>query len=218
MKSFFATLLRSYRPLWFSVLFSVVLITGRVIYTGELTLVFLIWNLFLAFLPFVFSRRLRLHRPGSLNLGKLLLCLLFLPNAPYILTDLFHLKGRGYDLLWFDTLLIANFAWTGLLFYFYSLRHLQKFMQPLFGKNFIAGVLIALSMLNGFGIYIGRYLRFNSWDILTQPFSLVHEIAALFLQPWVHPQAWGMTVLYGIFLYLGYWQFSSIKTSSASNS
>lgn len=211
MKHLLKCLFRAYRPLWFSMLFCALLITGRVIYTGEITFVFLVWNLFLAFLPFVFSWRLKLERPGLLNLGKLLLCLLFLPNAPYILTDLFHLRTQTYDLIWFDTLLIANFAWCGLLFYFFSLRHLQKFMQPLFSKNFIAGALILLSMLNGFGIYIGRYLRFNSWDILTQPFALAREMAALILQPWVHPQAWGITVLYGIFLYLGYWQFSSIK-------
>jgi uncharacterized membrane protein len=110
-------------------------------------------------------------------------------------------------MLWLDTLLISAFAWSGMLFFFYSLRNIQHFMQAIFTNRTTQLVVLFLCFLSGFGIYIGRFLRFNSWDIVSDPLVLVFEISQLLLHPFSHPRAWGVTLLYGVFLYLVYTQF-----------
>ncbi len=199
----------THRNLLYSVVFSALLLFARIIYTGEFTFAFLVWNLFLAFLPLIFSYRLNLERPTKLNLLKAILCLLFLPNAPYIITDLFHIQSGITLMLWFDTLLIASFAWGGMLCFFYSLRNIENFLQPMFSKRFIKAVILMLSFSSGFGIYIGRFLRFNSWDVVQQPFHLISNILQIVLHPTVHPRAWVFTLLYGLFLYIVYQPFKT---------
>jgi uncharacterized membrane protein len=203
----FKNFYRHYSPLVWAVLFCIALLSGRVAVTQTKVYLFLAFNLFLAFLPFVFSYRLRADRPSLLNLAKALLCILFLPNAPYIFTDLFHLREGHESLLWLDTLLIGSFAWAGLLFYFYSLQNLERFMRPIFSNGFIQVVLGFISFLSGFGIYIGRYLRFNSWDILSNPFSLFYEMLQIFVQPVENKLAWAITLSYGLFLVVVYQGF-----------
>lgn len=212
----FKTLYKAHQYLVLSVVFSGVLLFARVLYTGKITFVFLVWNLLLAVLPLVFSYRLSLDRPTRLNFLKAMLCLLFLPNAPYILTDLFHIKGGLTVMLWFDTLLIASFAWCGMLCFFYSLRNIENFLNAIFSKRFIQAVILMLCFSSGFGIYIGRFLRFNSWDIVQQPFYLISSLLEIVLHPTIHPRAWGFTLLYGLFLYITYQPFKSKKPDAVS--
>ncbi len=193
-----------YKPLILATFFATGVLMYRLFHTQSMVFTFLSWNLFLAALPFVFSFRLKAHRPAVLNGAKLALCLLFLPNAPYIVTDLFHLKAGFTNLLWLDTLLIGSFAWTGLLFYFYSLQNIERFLK-LYLKPFGVRLFsLGICFLSGFGIYLGRYLRFNSWDILSSPLSLFYEMAQIVLNPSQHKLAWAVTFFYGLFLLIIY--------------
>lgn len=141
----------------------------------------LVWNLFLAWFPLGVALILRdLRASGFRNrwllLGGLGLWLAFLPNAPYIITDLFHISHIPYPLLWFDTLSIFLFACTGLLVGLYSILVVHRMVRPRIGQR-AAWVLILLSQgLSGFGIYLGRFGRWNSWDILTRPSLLTQAI------------------------------------------
>lgn len=193
---------RPFTPLIYAAGLSLLLLALRLYYTGEITFIFLVWNLFLALLPLAFSYRLHPKRPPLLNALKLILCLLFLPNAPYILTDLFHLQGLSGTWLWYDTLLIASFAFSGLLCYVYSLEQLRGFVSHWVGSRTVIGAFALLNFVNAFGIYLGRYLRFNSWDILSQPWGLTSEIAHIIIYPSSHPRAWAMTISYGLFLWV----------------
>lgn len=204
-----------YKPLLPSFGFAVLLLTFRLSVTGSISFVFLMWNLFLAFLPLLFSHRLRLSRPGLRNLIKLSLCVLFLPNAPYIITDLFHLRHSISNWLWFDTLLIASFAWCGLLCYFYTLKNIEHFLNEIFSRTFVLIALSILHFLCAFGMYIGRYMRFNSWDIVSNPLYLASEISHILFHPMQHQRAWGMTLLYGLFLWVVYKQKKPIRLIDA---
>ncbi len=139
-------------------------------------------NLLLAWIPMVFAILLcgELDRPGRRRwlLGALFLgWVLFFPNAAYIVTDLVHWKERPPVPPWFDYILITAYAWTGLFLCYVSLRLLHARVQQWCGDRigwaFVLGMLAAGSV----GIYVGRFLRWNSWDVFTRPWKLSHDIA-----------------------------------------
>ena len=119
---------------------AICLLLVRVIYSRQLTLIFLIWNLFLAYIPFFLSRtmksNLRLQKPGLLSLSIAVTWLIFFPNAPYILTDFFHLYQRDGVPIWLDLIIIAMFAWNGLIIGFLSLKDMQEMITSKYGKKY----------------------------------------------------------------------------------
>ncbi|MGB4774493.1 MAG: DUF1361 domain-containing protein [Daejeonella sp.] len=187
----------------------------RFIYSDTKVFLFLNWNLFLAFLPWLFSSLMIIYPKFRQNKIAVisLLCswLLFFPNAPYILTDLFHLRSRESMPIWFDLVLILFFAWTGLLFGFLSLWDIEKILSKNINKSFIPLISIILLFISSFGIYMGRYLRWNSWDIVQEPFGLFNDITDRFINPFDHPRTWGMTIFMGLFLNMLYFSFKLIQ-------
>jgi uncharacterized membrane protein len=137
--------------------------------------------------------------------------LLFFPNAPYILTDLFHLRIITQVPIWFDLILILSYAWTGLLFGFMSLWDIEQAMGTMIRKQWIPFISTGLLFLGSFGVYLGRYLRWNSWDIIRDPFGLLHDIGDRFIFPSDYAKTWGMTIFMGLFLNILYWSFKLIE-------
>jgi uncharacterized membrane protein len=197
----------------------------RVFASATPTFLFLNWNLFLAFIPWALSSLLIIYpKLQEKKLAVIMLLgtwLLFFPNAPYILTDLFHLKHVVSMPMWFDLLLILSFAWVGLLFGFMSLWDIEKILNRYLIKSRLKGLLryrfsvpifsSVLLFIGSFGIYLGRYLRWNSWDIIAEPFALIYDIGDRFINPFEHPRTWGVTLLMGLFLNLVYWSLRLIK-------
>lgn len=187
----------------------------RFVYSDTKVFLFLNWNLFLAFLPWALTSLVMLK--PTLQKSKLILFflltswLLFFPNAPYILTDLFHLRLKSSMPIWFDLILILSFAWTGLLFGFLSLWDIEKIMLKFIGKAYVMGISVALLFIGSFGIYVGRFLRWNSWDILSEPLDLVYDIGDRILNPLEHPRTWGMTIFMGLFLTMVYLSFRLLR-------
>ena len=188
--------------------FSCLLLAGRMIATYSLGYIFLPWNLFLAFVPYWISWWMMRNISIIQNKIKLLLALaawlLFIPNSFYIITDLFHFTHIRSAPKWFDLLLIFSFAWNGILCGIISLRRVEIILSPLKGKEFSFFIIFVVMWLNAFGIYIGRYLRYNSWDVISDPFSLVSEIAFMFFRPFDNLWEWGMISCYSIFMTLLY--------------
>jgi len=187
----------------------------RVQYTHSRAFIFLNWNLFLAVIPWILSSITVLNEKWRSNkllvAGTLFSWLVFFPNAPYILTDLFHLSAGAAMPIWFDLMLILSFAWTGLLAGFMSLWDIEQILQQHLAKRFIPFVSIFLLFASGFGIYLGRYLRWNTWDILHHPNGLIRDIAHRFLHPFDHPRTWGVTFFTGLFLSLVYISFRMVR-------
>ena len=190
-----------------SVALSVILVVGRVLMTGRLLFLFLIWNLFLALIPFAISTMLGIAK-GPLR-ARLLVpvgaaWLLFFPNAPYILTDLFHLERRAGVPFWYDLALILSCAWNGLMLAYASLADMQRLVQRRLGTGAGWAFATVALLLSSFGIYLGRYLRFNSWDVLANPLTLFYDIVNRILHPFSFPGTWGVTLVFGVFLLIGY--------------
>jgi len=190
-------------------LFSIMLLLARIITSGRFSYAFLAWNLFLAYIPFSISNWLGRHAEVLRSRIKLFLVifawLLFMPNSFYILTDLFHLENMGNGHPWFDLTLILSFAWNGILFGILSIRKMESLLKKAKGK-FISGLVICTVMwLNAFGVYIGRFLRFNSWDIIVNPFSLFGEIADIILNPYDYRYVWAMSFCFAFFMIILYY-------------
>jgi len=173
-----------------------------IVMPGKSPYLFLLWNLFLAALPYFLAIfKNRVSQSGFYQWLLIGLWLLFLPNAPYIITDLVHLDhSKGFD--WYDTVLILSAGIAGIKFTFDSLDLILSDLKqripiiPTWTWNFI------FLSLSAYGIYLGRYLRFNSWDIISNPKGLLHSCAQLFLHPFQHQQEWTMIVVFSLFLLL----------------
>lgn len=187
-------------------MFSIGLMTFRIIYTGHILFAFLAWNLFLAFVPFAISKRLSEMKsiPKAKFLFYAFVWLMFIPNSFYIITDLFHLDMNEEVPLWYDLALLLSFAWSGIFFGILSVRQLEKLFEQIFNKKFGPFFIMPVMALNGFGVYIGRYLRFNSWDVIANPFQLTKDIVYLFIHPIRNRFDWSMIVCYTILLTLIY--------------
>jgi uncharacterized membrane protein len=139
--------------------------------------------------------------------------LLFIPNSFYIITDLFHLTRIESAPMWFDLLLIFSFAWNGIILGIISLRRVELIITLLRGKEFSIVLIFIVMWLNAFGIYIGRFLRYNSWDIISAPFSLAAEILNMVIHPFQNGYAWGMTLCYAVFITFLYFTIKKLSES-----
>jgi len=188
--------------------FSCLLLAARIFITGDWTYLFLVWNLFLAFIPFAITQWLSRSNNYAQRKMKtvivLFIWLLFIPNSFYILTDLFHLDKFESAPKWFDLLLLFSFAWNGIVLGIVSIRRTEIILENVTGRSFSLFIIFIVMWLNAFGIYIGRYLRFNSWDILTQPFSLFKEMFEVLFHPLRNKMEWGMIAVYAVFMTMLY--------------
>ena len=181
----------------------------RFYYSGTSTYWFLLWNLFLAWLPLLSALLLwGIHQYAPrftlLQWPLLLGWLAFFPNAPYLVTDFVHLTTRQNVPLWYDLMLIFSFAWNGLILGFTALWIVQEVLTAQFNRLtswLVVGVALASS---GFGIYVGRFLRWNSWDLLFNPHSLAIDILSHIADPLAHPRTLGVTLLFSSFFAVAY--------------
>jgi uncharacterized membrane protein len=196
------------------------LLLFRFLRSGSLAMGFLAWNLFLAAIPAVaawfFARAMAKGSSLIEKVGWFVIWLVFLPNAPYIITDFVHLTSQPRIPFWYDTALITSSAGTGLLLGYTSIADVQAAITQRFSTLVGWLLVIAAVLLSGFGIYLGRFLRWNSWDTIISPHQLFPQIADRLINPLAHPQTVGVTVVYGVGLFLGYvalrfWQPATVR-------
>ncbi|TFE28540.1 DUF1361 domain-containing protein [Cohnella luojiensis] len=169
-----------------------VLIAVRAYQMDYMQYQFLLWNLFLAWLPLLVSMSAlvltRVAWGKNLTFGLVLLGIVWLllyPNAPYLTTDFIHLiysdsySWKNYDrnlLLWFDLVLFFLFSWCGLMLGYLSMRHFHSIVSHYLNQGAGVSFVVIVSFLGGFGVYLGRVVRLNSWDVLFSPFRLIEGI------------------------------------------
>ncbi len=195
------------------------LVAFRLAYSHSFEDVPYLWNLFLAWIPFalallIYDGHRRGARPVQL-LGLGLLWLLFLPNAPYIVTDFKYLADMTGKTFLFEGLLIGTAASTGLLLGFMSLYLIQAIVRRAAGARYAwLFVFVALG-LSSVGVYLGRVLRWNSWDVFVRPGSLLGELAGALVDPLAHPRPIAITILFTSFLLASYAIFYSLARTSS---
>lgn len=169
---------------------------------------FLVWNLFLAWIPYIIGLLLLINRRHFSSIFALLpivlLWLLFFPNAPYIATDFFHFDQKPHIPVWFDLIMLFSFAWSGLLLGLISLRDVH-FVITQKTNRMVGWFFVAMSIFFGaVGVYMGRYLRWNTWDVFIDPVALLNDLVTRFIYPTQDWRAWGVTAAFSLFLGASY--------------
>ena len=178
---------------------------------------FLIWNLFLAWIPYWFALTLdfltRIKKtPSVYSVGFLLIMwLIFFPNAPYIITDLLHLHDRYVVPHWYDLMLILSFAWTGLILGYCSLFEVQRYLEQRYKKWFVHVLTFSAICIGSFGVYMGRFQRWNSWDAVTHPFAVVRQQAHVLANPLDYLGTFGMAIVLSGFMMIGYMTLNALR-------
>lgn len=183
------------------------LVQYRIVRTGDPTYRFLAWNLFLAWVPLGFALAAFGRARGGfdvLTAVLLVLWLLFFPNAPYMLTDFIHLSGAAAAPLWYDALMLSAFAWTALLVGFASLYLVQAVVRRAAGRAAGWTAVLAALVLSSFGVYLGRFVRFNSWDALLHPRTVLRVTREQLESPLQHPMLVVAIAALTLFLLVGY--------------
>jgi uncharacterized membrane protein len=191
------------------------LVIARVAYSESARHIGLIWNLFLAWIPFILSyiahsiswRRVWLYLVVPFIA---FLWLIFFPNAPYMLTDLQDLARNATDApLWYDVIIVVWCSWTAMLLGVVSLYLMQDIVLRNFGRGLGWAFVFITSALSSFGIYIGRFVRLNSWDILQDPTETAQTILGLVIEPSRRLAAFTLNyTVFFLFVYLLLYSFS----------
>lgn len=177
--------------------------------TGNSFYRFLVWNLFLAWVPVAAALVAHaLDRVGAhaLAAGAGVVWLVFFPNAPYMLTDYIHLRETPEGSpLWWDALMLSSFVWTALMLGFFSLYLMQSVWSAHVKSRFVSWLFAAVALaLGSFGVYLGRFVHLNSWDALLHPRNVAHIVATQVENPINHPRLVGTIGLLTAFLLIGY--------------
>lgn len=180
---------------------SLILMLLRVKITHDIYLLFLLWNLFLGYIPYAFSSKIRTTVPGTFQFYLLFVgWLLFLPNSFYLITDFVHLHHNTTLQFAFDALLFSSFTVAGFYSGIASVFHMHRLSQMKYSIQTSWILVIVVCYLSSFGIYLGRILRFNSWDVLSNPIDLFKNI----LKSFQNPEAQFFTLILGSFILIVY--------------
>jgi len=182
------------------------LLVLRVVHSHHFTYAWLWWNIFLAWLPLGFAviahqayaRHSRLS--WFLVFGCAVIWLAFFPNAPYLVTDIIHLQHRSDAPFWFDLILFVSIAWTGCFLGLVSLFLMQEIVRRAAGAAVSWLFALATLGLSGLGIYLGRFLRWNSWDLFFDPTRIFGSLFDGLRHPAAHSQTIVFSVIFAVFL------------------
>ena len=178
----------------------------------------LVWNLVLAWVPFALALvaydRHRRDVGGIALALPLALWLAFLPNAPYLVTE-FKLLREVHDMpIWFDVALVTSFAWVGLVLGFVSVYLVQEIARRRAGQRAGWACAVGSFAACGIGIYLGWYVRWNSWDLFLRPAGVLSDV----LHALDSPRVVGMTLLMTAFLTMAYVMLYTVVRAAAEES
>jgi uncharacterized membrane protein len=206
LKFFAVRNMKRYLPLVVLTFFSIILLLVRVKITQSVYYLFLVWNLFLAALPLGVS--LIINSTNKIKNNKyffypaLMGWLILLPNAPYLVTDFMHFRHESSVPFWLDLLILGSFSISGFLFGLASMHNVYKTLSKKWHRAAAMLFMASTCLLSGLGIYIGRMLRYNSWDVLCHPIRLVTDVINGFVAPATILTAWGITLGFGFLQFL----------------
>ncbi len=197
-------------------LISVALFVGRAFVSQNLRYWFLLWNLCLAWLPLLFSGLLvyRLRSSRWLEWKNIVLTALwlgFLPNSFYLVSDLIHLRDTGEVSHLYDSVLFASLIFNGFILGLLSILGVHYELLKRFHRQKVHAVIAGVLFLCGFAIYLGRSLRWNTWDVLVNPFGILFDVSERVINPISHDQVFVTTGIFFLLLsgiYAVTWQLS----------
>ena len=190
------------------------LYAARVLRTGDENYGFLLWNVLLAAVPAALAiLASQLYAAGArrATLAALTLWLLFLPNAPYVLTDFVHLRPDAPVPLWYDVALLGTASLAGLALGAASLARVHTIAADAVGPRAALATVLLASLASGYGIYLGRFARLNSWDIALHPLAVLGRAIPPLLHPVGYWRAWAVTLVFGAVTAVSYLAYAGTR-------
>ncbi len=198
-----------------SIAFSMSLLLVRFFYSKTLDYSFYGWNTFLAIIPYMSATwLLKLKRLKSSAIFLLITWLAFFPNAPYLITDILHYEERPPVPFWYDILLVISATWNGLILGITSLINVETFLLRYVKPIWVRVMVFFSLLLCSYGIFLGRFLRFNSWNIITDPAYLAYTSAHHVLLPQHYVKLWIFTILFAVLLSIIFFTLKKLPKSN----
>ena len=200
---------------------ALLLFLARSLVTGNARFSFMAWNLVLSLLAlaasvgFIYAFYIKIK---WLTIFLFIVWLFLLPNTFYMLTDFVHVKDTGDINMLFDIVLIGLFAMNGYLHGMISLVLVHRTLLKMFSKNVSATLIAAIILASSFAVDMGRFLRWNSWDILVNPRALIFDITNTLLNPSNYHRSFLITGVFFITsgsIYLVFWELSRLQWSKS---
>lgn len=178
--------------------------------SGSDRYVFMLWNLTLAVIPLFLAIWLKVISKNKLFITPKWLVifglwLVVLPNSFYMVTDLLHLRKTQEVSLIYDVILLESFIASGLILGLISLFLVHRVLQKHFSGHRSNVIMIIILALVSFAIYLGRYSRWNSWDLLFSPMGLIFDVSDQIVDPLANKSTYIVTILFFLFLSSIYW-------------
>ena len=185
---------------------AVILLIIRIVASDSFRYGFMFWNLFLAFIPLLLAWGLvyRIKRFGWLKwqqIGLFILWLVFLPNSFYMVTDLVHLRPNFEADLLFDITVLMSFIVAGLAFGIMSVVLIHREISKRLAEKQAYGLIGLIILASSFAVCLGRYTRWNTWDIILQPAGLLFDVSDRFINPVTHLQTYQTTATLFLLLF-----------------
>lgn len=204
------------KSIWGILSLAIILNIVRIFLFETNSFVYMFWNIFLAFIPLLISSILLFYSNKNnifkpLFLFGFILWFIFLPNAPYVITDFIHLgKIRAVPVM-YDIFVLFSSALVSLMAGIFSMFHIEKILLIKFSKKNTNIILVIITLFASFGMYLGRFLRFNSWDFFVSHNFLISNIWDIFIHPIDNINAYIYTILFFVFIYTSYFTFKNIN-------
>jgi uncharacterized membrane protein len=144
----------------------------------------------------------------SISLG--ILWLIFLPNTWYVLTDFVHITSTGQISELYDVVTMSLLVMVGFILGFTSLYLVHKQLLRRFSEPKTALLVLCVILVSSFGIYLGRDLRWNTWDVVSNPSGIILNVSDRLIDPFGHPRAVNVTSLFFVLIsgvYFALWLF-----------
>lgn len=203
--------------LLFYSLYCLSLLLLRAKITNSIYLFFLIWNLFLAVIPYAVTTHLLTLDLSKLNklktFGLAIVWLAFIPNSFYIITDLVHLVNSEDSVFWLDLIILSSYALIGFAFGILSLLDFETIAKQFITVKKANFIIPIICFLCGIGIYIGRILRYNSWDIISDPIDLTIDL----LEAAISVKSILFSLHFGVFIYFSFLIKKNLNTNNHGN-
>lgn len=204
-----------------SCLTSVVLLMIRVTASDSARYIFLLWNLVLAVIPVLLAWWLvvRVRQLGWFKWQQMLLSLVwlsFLPNSFYLVTDFVHLRATNEASLFFDVIMLAGFMVNGLMLGYIAVYLVHRELIRRFSEASSYKIVGIIFLLCSFAAYLGRFTRWNTWDILFQPAGLIFDVSDRVINPGQHAETYLATGILFVFLssvYVVIWEATRLVSN-----
>lgn len=185
------------------------LLIGRFWATDSMRYVFLLWNIVLAAVSPLLAWWLvvRVRAYGWVKWQQIVLTVLwvlFLPNSFYLITDLVHLRPNYEASVVYDTILLQSFVLAGLAYGYTSIVLVQTELYKRLSKRTVWAVVSLLFLLSSYAIYLGRFSRFNSWDVIISPAGLIFDVSDSIINPAEHKDTFLVTAVFFVVLLATY--------------